>query len=104
MNQHIFKRFELKYILSKEQYENIVNGISEYMKIDKYGETTIQSLYYDTDTFQLIRNSIERPVYKEKLRIRGYGIIKNNAKNRPNFSLSNFFPIIKKIVYIRVNF
>ena len=74
MNQHIFKRFELKYILSKEQYENIVNGISEYMKIDKYGETTIQSLYYDTDTFLLIRNSIERPVYKEKLRIRSYGL------------------------------
>ena len=42
------------------------------MKLDKYGRTTIRNLYYDTDTYLLIRRSIEKPTYKEKLRIRSY--------------------------------
>lgn len=70
--QTVFKRYELKYILTTEQKQKIIQAISPYMELDKYGRTTIRNIYYDTDNFRLIRQSIEKPVYKEKLRIRSY--------------------------------
>lgn len=70
--QTIFKRHEMKYILTKEQKDKIVKAMSTYMSPDKYGRTTIRNLYFDTDNYRLIRRSIEKPVYKEKLRIRSY--------------------------------
>ena len=42
------------------------------MQLDQYGRTVIRNLYYDTPTYLLIRRSIEKPAYKEKLRIRSY--------------------------------
>lgn len=68
----VFRRYELKYLLSPEQRELVLSGIEPYMQLDKYGRTTIRNVYYDTDSFRLIRRSIEKPVYKEKLRIRSY--------------------------------
>lgn len=68
----VFKRYELKYMLTKEQKEKLLQAMAPYMKLDKYGRTTIRNLYYDTDSYLLIRRSIEKPVYKEKLRIRSY--------------------------------
>lgn len=44
------------------------------MKIDEYGQHTILSLYYDTDDFRFIRHSMDKPKYKEKFRIRSYGV------------------------------
>ena len=70
--QTVFKRYELKYLLTPEQKEKVLAAMGPYMKLDKYGRTTIRNLYYDTDTYLLIRRSIEKPVYKEKLRIRSY--------------------------------
>ena len=46
------------------------------MEVDEYGKTSIASLYYDTPNFRLIRNSIEKPEFKEKLRLRSYGLAK----------------------------
>lgn len=68
----VFRRYELKYLLSPEQRELVLSGIEPYMQLDKYGRTTIRNVYYDTDSFRLIRRSVEKPVYKEKLRIRSY--------------------------------
>lgn len=68
----VFKRHELKYILTKEQKERILKSIEPYMKLDEYGRTTIQNIYFDTDNYRLIRRSIEKPDYKEKLRVRRY--------------------------------
>ena len=70
---NIFKRHELKYVITAEQREVIEQALSEYMTPDEYGESTICNLYYDTDNFRLIRRSIEKPMYKEKLRLRSYG-------------------------------
>lgn len=70
--QNVFKRYELKYILTLEQKEKVLKAIKPYMKLDKYGRTTIRNIYYDTDTYLLIRRSIEKTVYKEKLRVRSY--------------------------------
>lgn len=49
-----------------------MQAMQAYMKLDHYGRTTIRNIYYDTDTYRLIRRSLEKPVYKEKLRIRSY--------------------------------
>lgn len=70
--QTIFKRYELKYILTKEQKQRLLKAMEPHMALDKYGRTTIRNLYFDTDNFRLIRRSIEKPAYKEKLRIRSY--------------------------------
>ena len=68
----VFKRYELKYMLTLEQKERILKAMSPYMELDKYGRTTIRNVYFDTDSYRLIRRSIEKPAYKEKLRIRSY--------------------------------
>ncbi len=68
----VFQRYEIKYKITAEQKRRILQVIAPYMKLDKYGRTTIRNLYYDTDDFRLVRHSIEKPVYKEKLRLRSY--------------------------------
>ncbi|MBO5485410.1 MAG: polyphosphate polymerase domain-containing protein [Eubacterium sp.] len=70
--QTIFKRYELKYMLNRQQKENIVKSMEAYMKLDRYGRTTIRNIYFDTDTYRLVRRSLEKPAYKEKLRVRSY--------------------------------
>jgi len=73
MANDIFKRVEVKYRLSKEQYDLIRLRLEPYMQDDEYGLSTIQSIYYDSEKYDLIRESLEKPVYKEKLRLRAYG-------------------------------
>lgn len=70
--QSTFKRYEIKYLLTEEQKQAILTAMQPYMKLDKYGHTTIRNIYYDTDNYRLIRQSLEKPVYKEKLRVRSY--------------------------------
>ena len=70
--QTVFKRYESKYILTKEQKDMVLRAMVPHMVPDKYGRTTIRNLYFDTDNYRLIRRSIEKPAYKEKLRIRSY--------------------------------
>lgn len=71
-NKQIFKRWELKYILSLEQYEKLVSLMEEHMIMDKYKKHKISNIYFDTADYKIIRTSIEKPLYKEKLRIRKY--------------------------------
>lgn len=70
--QTIFKRYELKYLVTGQQKEHLLLAMAPYMALDRYGRTTIRNLYFDTDNYRLIRHSIEKPTYKEKLRIRSY--------------------------------
>lgn len=72
--QTVFKRKEIKFLLSKEQYEEIRFNMEDYMKGDEFGKSNICNLYFDTPSFLLVRRSIEKPVYKEKLRLRSYGL------------------------------
>ena len=71
--QTVFKRYEIKYMLTLEQKEKILAAMKDYMSLDKYGRSSIRNIYFDTDNYRLIRRSIEKPIYKEKLRIRSYG-------------------------------
>ncbi len=73
---NVMKRYEYKYILNKEQVEMLVNGLENHMKVDEYGKTSIASLYYDTPNYRLIRESIDGNDYKEKVRLRSYGLNK----------------------------
>ena len=70
--QMVFQRYEIKYQLSRSQASSLLKFMKPYMTSDIYGHTTIRNIYFDTDTYRLIRHSIERPAYKEKLRLRSY--------------------------------
>lgn len=70
--QTVFKRYELKYLLTEEQKQKVLAAMKPYMELDQYGRTTIRNIYFDTDSYRLIRRSIDKPAYKEKLRIRSY--------------------------------
>ena len=67
-----FRRFEKKYLLDEQQYRKLTDLLKGHVLPDKFYETDIRSIYYDTDDHELIRRSIEKPEYKEKLRIRSY--------------------------------
>lgn len=71
--QDTFKRVEMKYLLSAAQKRELMKTIEKHMMLDCYGRTTIQNIYYDTPDWKLIRTSLEKPIYKEKLRLRSYG-------------------------------
>ena len=70
----VMKRYELKYLLSGEQTAFLREKLKGHMEIDEFGKTSIASLYYDTPTWQLIRTSVEKPLFKEKIRLRSYGL------------------------------
>lgn len=70
--QTVFKRYELKYMMTLEQKEKVLQKMQPYMTLDKHGRTTIRNIYFDTDNYRLIRRSIDKPTYKEKLRVRSY--------------------------------
>ena len=74
MIQTVFNRVEKKYILSKLQAEVLAKKIGEHIKSGEYPYTKICNIYFDTDNNELIRKSIEKPVYKEKVRLRSYGV------------------------------
>lgn len=73
----VFKRTEKKYLLSRQQYESLMKILRPYVKDDEYGKYTICNIYFDTDDYYLIRKSLEKPAYKEKLRLRSYGTAKD---------------------------
>lgn len=72
--QSCFRRVEKKYRLTEAQQSALLRKMAHHMKEDKFGRYSISNIYYDTDKFQLIRASLEKPVYKEKLRVRSYGV------------------------------
>lgn len=73
MAQEVFQRYEKKYLLSKEQYRQIMLRFGGILELDRYGRHRIGNIYLDTPDYRLIRTSLEKPVYKEKVRLRGYG-------------------------------
>jgi len=74
----VFNRYERKYRINDATYHKLRERLSEYMEADAHSRDgefyTICNIYYDTPDNELIRRSIEKPVYKEKLRLRSYGV------------------------------
>lgn len=77
--QTIFKRYELKYLITKEQQRELYQRMIEYMEADKFGKSTINNIYFDTPSKLLIRRSLDKPKYKEKLRVRSYGVANEDS-------------------------
>ncbi len=71
--QTVFRRFELKYKLTFLQYIKLCEHLKDYMNLDEYGRHKISNIYFDTGDYRIIRHSLEKPKYKEKLRLRIYG-------------------------------
>lgn len=94
--QAVFKRKEIKYLLSREERDALLPILKAHMEPDAFAHSSISNLYYDTPDFRMVRRSLEKPMYKEKLRLRSYGTPKDT---------STVFPEIKKkamgIVYKR---
>ncbi len=76
MAQQIFRRTEIKYLLSEKQVQDLMWLIEPYLKKDKYFKGTNCSIYFDNDSRYLAVHSMEKPLYKEKIRIRSYGVPK----------------------------
>lgn len=94
--QTTFKRYELKYTLTIDGYERLKHKMQEHMELDEYGHHKISNIYFDTPDHRVIRESIDKPVYKEKLRLRCYG--------EPSDNTTAFIELKKKydgIVYKR---
>jgi hypothetical protein len=79
-----FARFEYKYLLSNSQFERLINVIDLAMELDSYckanGSYLIKNIYYDDTNSTLISNSMEKPIYKEKVRVRAYGNVDKNSQ------------------------
>ncbi len=94
--QAVFKRKEIKYLLTEKQYQAFLRVLGDRIRSDDYPVSAISNLYYDTPDFRLIRTSLQKPRYKEKLRLRCYSV--------PTEETQAFLEIKKKacgIVYKR---
>ena len=92
----IFRRYEKKYLINREQYEALRRMTEELFVPDEFGKSVIMNIYFDTPSDQLIRTSLDKPLYKEKLRLRTYGV--------PTSESNSFVEIKKKfkgVVYKR---
>lgn len=77
MSIEVFNRVELKYLLTQNDVDALLPLLTEHMNSDVYNEDgktyPVSNLYFDTPSDELILKSLEKPVYKEKLRLRSYG-------------------------------
>ena len=89
-----FKRHEIKYLITINQYINLMNYLSDKVEKDVVYKSTIYNVYYDTDNFELIKKSIEKPIYKEKLRIRSY--------DKPTLDSSVYVELKKNMIILSI--
>lgn len=78
MYDNVFKRIEQKYLITRKQYDLLIDNIKDYLEKDKFYKSNINNIYFDNDNNELIINSIEKPLFKIKVRLRSYGIDGNN--------------------------
>lgn len=80
----VFNRREIKYMLSDEDKNALLAIIGNYMTADPFNKDgkpyAISNLYLDTESDELIRKSLEKPIFKEKIRLRSYGAVPLNSK------------------------
>lgn len=69
----VFERKEVKYRLSSAQHKAVLSALRGRLAPDVYGSVLVKSVYFDTDERDMIAHSLEKPLYKEKLRVRSYG-------------------------------
>ena len=77
--QEVFRRVETKYILTPTEFKNLLEAIAPFVEKDRYFKATNCSVYYDTDERYLAIHSMEKPLYKEKIRVRSYNVPRSLA-------------------------
>lgn len=77
--QYTFQRYEKKFLLSTEQSRHLMTKLRDQAEPDEYGRYSICNIYFDTPQYDMIRHSLKKPPYKEKLRLRSYGIPDENS-------------------------
>lgn len=70
----VFERHEKKYLITFNQWDELLRELEPYMQLDEHGRHLITNVYYDTEKWYLIRHSMSKPIYKEKVRLRSYGV------------------------------
>lgn len=118
MYENIFKRVEQKYVLTEQEYKLLFKKINKYLKKDKYFKSTICNIYFDTINNDLIINSLEKPIFKEKIRLRSYQVPSINddvfleikekykgivGKRRIKIKLKDFYTYLKTNNYDKDN-
>lgn len=92
MATEVFNRYEHKYMLDRETFSKVINVMEQHMVMDRHNKGhkpyTIANIYFDTPDDYLIRTSLAKPEYKEKLRLRAYGV--------PNLDSKVYLEIKKK--------
>lgn len=114
MYEKVFQREEVKYLINEEKKNLLLEKIKGKIEQDKYYQTTICNIYFDNDNNDLIINSLEKPVFKEKIRLRSYKIpdmeddvfleIKNKYKGivnkrRIKIKLKDYYKYLNKNEY-----
>ncbi len=74
MNENVFRRVEEKYLLTEEQKNRFFAKIKAYIEPDVYYESKILNIYFDNENRDVIVHSMEKPTFKEKIRLRSYGV------------------------------
>lgn len=87
-SNNIFQRVEEKYFMDKKTKDLFFKNIKKYIDKDKYYESEILSIYFDNDNKDIVRRSLDKPIYKDKIRLRSYG--------RPNLDSNVFLEIKNK--------
>lgn len=82
MAQYIFKRYEKKYLLNTEQYNDALNMLSLNTVSDKYGESDICNLYFDTLISELYGNLLKNLFIKKNC---GFDVTENQVTRVPAF-------------------
>ena len=77
--QEIIDRCEQKYFLNNEQYKKFLDKVESYLEKDKYFSEKIYNIYFDNDHYELINISLDKPLYKEKIRLRSYEVESDNT-------------------------
>lgn len=73
MDGKVFNRIEKKYLITNNDKKELLKSIRKNMKKDNYHKSKVINLYFDTDNYDLIIQSIDQPIFKHKLRARSYG-------------------------------
>lgn len=90
INQKEFKRVETKYLVEAQQLPALLQDLNDHMQADDFAQSTITSLYFDTENFQMIQDSLAKKHGKEKLRLRTYA-------SQPGLDSPAFLEIKQKI-------
>ena len=79
--KEVFRRTEIKYLLNEQQYKALMPYLETMAAVDEYGLSRINNIYFDTPDYRIAKTSMEKPLYKEKLRLRTYGITSDDTNS-----------------------